>query len=69
MADSYGKEQSIETRVFLAALIDLSREHGIVLSHEAGGGAFVVSPRKGQDPQIITRRERWLLGATEEDRP
>lgn len=58
MSSKYAKDNP-RTRAFLDAIVALSREHGLSLSHEDGHGAFMVEP-------FDERNADWLMAAFDE---
>lgn len=57
--DSYGNEQAPRVQGFLSEVLALCRKHGLSISHEDRGGAFVVV-------RLNTYDEEWLSQAVDE---
>ena len=55
----YDKERSDKVVKFLDAVVELSKQHGLSLSHEDGHGGFLVQPADQSN-------YRWLLAAADE---
>lgn len=56
----HGAERSEKTLAFLSEIVDVSRRHGLSLSHEDSQGGFLVEP-------LDERNIDWLLLAYEPD--
>ena len=57
--DGYGRPQREAVVKFLEAVVVLSKEHGLSLSHEDRHGAFIVE-------QYSESNAKWLMAASDE---
>lgn len=55
----HGTGQNPQVDAFLAEVIEVGKRHGMSISHEDGGGAFIVCKFNSRDTE-------WLLNAHDE---
>lgn len=58
--------QSARAKKFLVELIELSKAHGVYLSHEDCHGAFIVEERGAESDHLM---DSWLMSAMDETIP